>query len=155
MLKLKVDKLELRSKVCQFVGYPKGTREHYFSSQVDQKVFVSTNVRFLEKNFMISNMETHDIDKKTLEDTPTLAHRTMSLEIPTPTTPVNYNTLMTHHSGRFFIQPKRFMYLGESFEAIPKEHETNLTDYDETMCNDDDILWQGVMEVELESMYSS
>ncbi|KAL6347783.1 hypothetical protein AAG906_026312 [Vitis piasezkii] len=89
---------------------------------------------------MISNMATRDIDKKSLEDTPTLAYRTM----------INYNTLMTHHSGRFLIQPKRFMYLGESFEAIPKEHETDLTDYDETMCNDDDILWQGIMEVLVE-----
>ena len=35
MLKPKVDKLEARSKVCQFVGYAKGMRGHYFYSQID------------------------------------------------------------------------------------------------------------------------
>ena len=43
-----VDKLELRLEVFQFVGYPKGTMGYYFYSQVDQKVFVSINPRFLE-----------------------------------------------------------------------------------------------------------
>ena len=47
------------------------------------------------------------------------------------------------------------MYLGESFETIPEEHETNFMDYDETISSDDVILWQGVMEVELKSMYSN
>ncbi|RVW68552.1 Retrovirus-related Pol polyprotein from transposon TNT 1-94 [Vitis vinifera] len=56
---------------------------------------------------MISNRARRDIDWKALEDTPTLAHETMGLE------------------------PDRFMYLGESFEAIPKEHEIDPTNYDE------------------------
>ena len=47
------------------------------------------------------------------------------------------------------------MYLGESFETIPEEHEINFMDYDETISSDDVILWQGVMEVELKSMYSN
>ena len=41
MLKSKVGKLEARLRTCWFVGYPKGTKTHYFYSQVDQKVFVS------------------------------------------------------------------------------------------------------------------
>ena len=47
------------------------------------------------------------------------------------------------------------MYLGESFEAIPKEYEANPMDYDEVMSSDDVILWQGVIEVKLKSMYSN
>ena len=39
MLKPKVNKLEASSEACQFVGYPKRTREHYFYSQINQKVF--------------------------------------------------------------------------------------------------------------------
>ena len=50
VLKPNVDKLELRLEVCQFVGYPKGTMGYYFYSQVDQKVFVSINPRFLEND---------------------------------------------------------------------------------------------------------
>ena len=47
------------------------------------------------------------------------------------------------------------MYLGESFEAIPKEYEANPMDYDEIISSDDVILWQGVIEVKLKSMYSN
>ncbi|XP_075515579.1 uncharacterized protein LOC142550225 [Primulina tabacum] len=48
VLKRKMDKMEPRSKLCMFVGYPKGTRGSYFYSPQDKKVFVSTNATFLE-----------------------------------------------------------------------------------------------------------
>ena len=55
MLKGKTGKLEPRTEVCMFVGYPKGTRGGLFHSPSDKKVFVSTNATFLEddhiKNF--------------------------------------------------------------------------------------------------------
>ena len=35
------------------------------------------------------------------------------------------------------VQLDMFMYLGESFEAIMKEHEIYPTNYDETMSSDD------------------
>ena len=47
------------------------------------------------------------------------------------------STPMPRRSGRVVVQPDQFMYLGESFEAILEEHEINLTDYDEAMCNVD------------------
>ena len=37
-------------------------RGHYFYSQIDQKVFVSTNSRFLEEDYMMSNRVRGDID---------------------------------------------------------------------------------------------
>ena len=49
MLKGKTGKLEPRTEVCMFVGYPKGTREGLFYSPSDKKVFVSTNATFLCK----------------------------------------------------------------------------------------------------------
>ncbi|KAL6346159.1 hypothetical protein AAG906_027890 [Vitis piasezkii] len=49
----------------------------------------------------------------------------------------------------------RFMYLRDSFEAIPKEHDIDPIDYDEAMSSDETILWQGATEVELESMYTN
>ena len=48
MLKGKTGKLEPRTKVCMFVGYPKGTRGGFFYSPSNKKVFVSTNETFLE-----------------------------------------------------------------------------------------------------------
>ena len=55
MLKWDPSKLETRSNVCLFVGYPKGTKGYMFYDPHDQKVFVSTNARFLEDDYMIDN----------------------------------------------------------------------------------------------------
>ena len=52
MLKGKTGKLEPRTKVCMFVGYPKGTRGGLFYSPLDKKLFVSTNATFLEDDYM-------------------------------------------------------------------------------------------------------
>ena len=95
-------------------------RGHYFYSQIDQKVFVSTNSRFLEEDYMMSNRVRGDIDQKALENTPTLAQETMGLEVSTFTILVSSITRVPHRSKRFIIQLDRFMYLGGSFEAIQR-----------------------------------
>ena len=89
---------------------------------------------------MMSNRENCDIDWKTLKDTFTLAQETMGVEVSTPTILVTSCTLVPHYSRRVVIQPYRFMYLGEFFEAIPEEHEIDPRDYDEAMSSDDAIL---------------
>ena len=50
MLKGKTGKLEPRTEVCLFVGYPKGTRGGLFYSPQDKKVFLSST--FLENDYM-------------------------------------------------------------------------------------------------------
>ena len=52
MLKGKTGKMDSRTEVCLFVGYPKGTRGGLFYSPQDKKVFVSTNATFLENTYM-------------------------------------------------------------------------------------------------------
>ncbi|KAL2518226.1 Uncharacterized protein Adt_14473 [Abeliophyllum distichum] len=52
VLKGKTEKLESRSEICLFVGYPKGTRGYYFYTPLDRKVFVSTNTTFLEDKYI-------------------------------------------------------------------------------------------------------
>ena len=65
MLKPKVDKLEPRSKVCQFVRYPKGPRGYYFYSQVNQKVFVNTKAKFMEDGYIMCNKVKSEVDLTT------------------------------------------------------------------------------------------
>ncbi|KAI3453969.1 hypothetical protein Pfo_010632, partial [Paulownia fortunei] len=62
VLKGKMEKMESRSEVCIFVGYPKGTRGYYFYSPQDKKVFVSTNATFLEDRYI----EEHESKSKVL-----------------------------------------------------------------------------------------
>ncbi|KAL0448438.1 UNVERIFIED_CONTAM: hypothetical protein Slati_1400200 [Sesamum latifolium] len=45
------DKLESRSSLYRFIGYPKKTAGYYFYNPSEQKVFVSRNAVFLENNF--------------------------------------------------------------------------------------------------------
>ena len=52
VLKTNPKKLESRSKVCFFVGYPKETRGGLFYSTEENKVFVSTNATFLEEDYI-------------------------------------------------------------------------------------------------------
>ena len=45
------------------------------------------------------------------------------------------------------------MYLGKSSEAIIKEYEIDLIDYDKAMIDVGAHLWQKAMEAELESLW--
>ncbi|NDV21046.1 DDE-type integrase/transposase/recombinase, partial [Pseudodesulfovibrio sp. JC047] len=44
----KATKLEPRSEMCYFIGYPKGTRGGMFYHPKEQKVLISTHARYLE-----------------------------------------------------------------------------------------------------------
>ena len=50
MLETNPNKLESRSKLCLFVGYSKGIKGGYFYDPKDNKVFVSTNAKFLKED---------------------------------------------------------------------------------------------------------
>ena len=52
MLKKKTGKLEPKTEVSLFIGYPKGTRGGIFYSPKEKKVFVSTHATFLENDYM-------------------------------------------------------------------------------------------------------
>jgi transposase InsO family protein len=56
VLKGKVDKLESKTEVCLFVGYPKGTKGYLFNSPKEMKVFVTTNAKFLEEKYINNNI---------------------------------------------------------------------------------------------------
>ena len=57
----KPDKMESRSEVCIFVGYPKGTRGGLFYYPQEQKVIVSTNAIFLEEDYMTNHKPRSEI----------------------------------------------------------------------------------------------
>ena len=55
MLRRDPSKLEARSEVGLFVGYPRGTNGYLFYDPKEQRVLVSTNARFLEQDYMLDN----------------------------------------------------------------------------------------------------
>ncbi|KAL0281886.1 UNVERIFIED_CONTAM: hypothetical protein Sradi_7279700 [Sesamum radiatum] len=56
------DKLESRSSLCRFTGYPKETVGYYFYDPAEQKIFVSRNAVFLEKGFPSDNQRDEGLD---------------------------------------------------------------------------------------------
>ena len=46
------DKLEAKSTLCYFVGYPKGTKGYYFYYPEDYNVLVSKDATFLEEDLL-------------------------------------------------------------------------------------------------------
>ena len=55
VLKEKINKLELSTNVYFFVGYPRGMKCGLFYCLKDQKVIVSTNVGFLEDDYIMNH----------------------------------------------------------------------------------------------------
>ena len=55
MIKGNTDKLESRTKVYFFIGYPRGTKGGLFYSPKDQKVIVSTNAIFIENDYVLDH----------------------------------------------------------------------------------------------------
>ena len=109
VLKGKTGKLEPRTEVCLFVGYPKGTRGGLFYSPKDKKIFVSTNTTFLENNYM-TNFKPRS--KVILEE---ILHGPIP---PRPTTVVDHGieettvpdqvTMVPRRSGRKIRLPSRY-----------------------------------------------
>ena len=95
------------------------------------------NARFLEVDYMINNKSISDVNQRASEDSHTIAQNIMDPLLPTLAILDNSSTQVPCCSWRFVSQLDHCMYLGESFDLIPKEYEINPTNYDETMSDVD------------------
>ena len=84
MLKKDPSKLEARSEVGLFVGYPRGTKGYLFYDPKEQRVLVSTNARFLEHDYMLDNKPSSKVVLDELR-----AKLGEGNEVPIPETRVN------------------------------------------------------------------
>ena len=62
---------------------------------------------------------------------------------------------MSCRSGRVIRQPLRYTLLGESFDRIPDEIDTDPCNYDDALKDKDADLWKKVMKSKMQSMYSN
>ena len=69
-----MSKLETRSEVCYFIGYPKGTFGWYFYDPREQKGFVSTNAIFLEDDYIMNHKPRGRIDLRETGGEPSYPH---------------------------------------------------------------------------------
>ena len=144
----KGSKLDPRSELCYFIGYPKTTRGGYFYHPKEQKVLVSTHARYLEDDQKISSkgsgkvdLEVRESDSQTSD--PVEVSNDTSIQIPQPVEP--------RRSGRVTRVPDR--WTGEAFGLVSDHQEQDPTRYDEAIADIDADKWQEAMKAEIESMY--
>ncbi|KAA0034863.1 gag/pol protein [Cucumis melo var. makuwa] len=156
-------KLEPRSKLCLFVGYPKGTRDGYFYGLKDNKVFVSTNATFLEEDHIreykprskivlneLSN-ESTELSTRVVEEPSTLArvvHVSSSIRIRQPK-----SLGEPRRSGRVTNLPIHYMSLTETLTVISDGNIGDPLTFKKAMEDVDKDEWIKAMNLELESMY--
>ena len=152
-------KLESRSELCLFVGYPKGTKGYIFYSPSDNKTFVSTNARFLEEDY-IKNMKPRSrlIIEELLGEKSSISQEE---RVPRPIveeTPNAAEPSVPRRSGRIVRQLKKYgLYNaeGQTYIAIVNAGDDDPVSYSKAMATSDANLWQNVMDTEIQSMYSN
>ncbi|KAI9153855.1 hypothetical protein LWI28_017540 [Acer negundo] len=145
--------MESRSETCIFVGYPKETKGYYFYSPSDLKVFVSTNAKFLEKDYMNdsvprSRIVLNEISGDTIPREVTQPNPIVSSD-PTQ----DQQPTIPRRSGRVRTQPYRYIGLGELVENLPDDDDPYT--YKEAMEDVDSRHWQKAMQSEIESMFDN
>ena len=111
------------------MGYPKGTKGGLFYNPNEQKVFVSTNVIYLEEDYMMNHKPRSQIVLDEIAGTQsTPVSRTISTDnilapevVPDISVSNPVQTLEPRRSGRTVRQPDKFMFLGEIYKAIQEK----------------------------------
>ena len=134
-----MDKLEARSKVCLFIGYPQGMKGGLFYSPQDKKVIVNINSSFLAEDYM----ENHKPNSKVILEEPygEIMNPQTSLfifeqveeqeHINEEIKPIQKQIVESRHRGKVTRLPAKYMLLGETFLAILAEHDQEPKNYEE------------------------
>ncbi|KAL0291585.1 UNVERIFIED_CONTAM: hypothetical protein Sradi_7021800 [Sesamum radiatum] len=120
------DKLDSRSGLCRFVGYPKETAGYYFYDPTEQKVFISRNAVFLEKGFPSDNQRDEVLIEESSGEPP--HNSTTSFEPTVHTDSVS----ILRRSTRESRIPERygFMWLTSQLDNDPKTYGEAMSDID-------------------------
>ncbi|KAK4389746.1 Copia protein [Sesamum angolense] len=120
------NKLDSRSNLCRFVGYPKKTAGYYFYDPSEQKISISRNTVFLEKGFSEDSRQ-HEVLLEESSETPQQNDAT-SFEPLVPTDGVS----VLCRSIRESRPPKRYGFIGltSQFDNNPRTYGEAMSDID-------------------------
>ena len=94
---------------------------------------ISTNAIFLEDDYIMNQKPKRKIDLREIgrEPSDSLAVKNNVRQENATSSPIS--ALVPHHSERIVSQPDRCMFLGEAFQAVSIESETDRATYEEAM----------------------
>ena len=120
----------------------------------DMKVFVSTNAKFMEEEYIMNHI-IRDMNEWTEKNEfPSIQDNVVPIA-PRPLIPDTDTPNMPRRGGRVIRPPVMLTLMGESSLTIPKSHEDDPTSYYEAINDKDFSFWKEAMKSELESMYSN
>ncbi|KAL0453590.1 UNVERIFIED_CONTAM: hypothetical protein Slati_1337100 [Sesamum latifolium] len=138
------DKLDSRSSLCRFIGYPKETAGYYFYDPAEQKVFVSRNAVFLEKDFSSDNQRDEVLIEESSGEPPHDSTASFEPTVHTDGVPI------LRRSTRESRVPERYGFVGLTSQ-LDKDPKT----YGEAMSDIDSDKWLEAMKSEMDSMGSN
>ena len=163
MKKTKVDKLESRTELCLFVGYPIETKDGFFYSPKDNKVFISTNARYLEDDHIrdhksnnkvvLEELYTDEIGDLTKDQNDEIV--VDQPVVRSETTQIEEHSISLHRSGKVVRQPDCYMGIEDALVAISDDNKDNPLTLSDAMKDVDSKVWQQAMNLEMEFMYSN
>ncbi|KAL0313403.1 UNVERIFIED_CONTAM: Retrovirus-related Pol polyprotein from transposon TNT 1-94 [Sesamum radiatum] len=138
------DKLDSRSSLCRFVGYPKETAGNYFYDTTEQKVFVSRNAVFLEKGFPSDNQRDEVLIEESSGEPPHESIASFEPTVHTDSAPI------LRRSTRESRVPERYGFVG-----LTSQLDNDPKTYGEAMLDIDSEKWLEAMKSKMNSMRSN
>ncbi|KAL0448511.1 UNVERIFIED_CONTAM: hypothetical protein Slati_1407500 [Sesamum latifolium] len=138
------DKLDSRSSLFRFIAYPKETVGYYFYDWAEQKIFVSRNTVFLEKDFPSDSRGDEVLLEESSEEPQ--HDNTRSFEPPVLTNSVPVPSRTTRESR----VPERYGFVG-----LTSQLNNDPKTYGEVMSDIDSNKWLEAMKSEMNSMGSN
>ncbi|KAA0033235.1 gag/pol protein [Cucumis melo var. makuwa] len=152
-------KLEPRSRLCQFVDYPKETRGDLFFDPQENRVFILTNATFLEEDHV---RDYKPRSKLVLNEDTDGSTRVVDEVGPSPRVDETTTSGQSHPSQflrmprcsvRVVLQPNHYLGLTKTQVFIPDNSIEDPLSYKQAMNDVDKDQWVKAMDLEMESMY--
>ncbi|GKC54550.1 putative RNA-directed DNA polymerase [Tanacetum coccineum] len=147
------DKLEPRSEKVVFIGYPATSYGYIFYKSSENKVFVSREAVFLERNMLSKEDSGSGVDLEEIQDsTEPIINTSESPSNETEETDIV--PPLPRKSGRVRHEPERYdFYVSRSDEQLVVQDEP--TTYQEAIASPESARWKESMESEMQSMQNN
>ncbi|KAL0413214.1 UNVERIFIED_CONTAM: Retrovirus-related Pol polyprotein from transposon TNT 1-94 [Sesamum radiatum] len=138
------DKLDSRSSLFRFIGYPKETAGYYFYDPAERKVFISRNAVLSKKGFPSDNQRDEVLIEESSGESPRNSTAPFEPTVHTDGVPI------LRRSTRESRVPERYGFVG-----LTSQLDNDPKTYREAMSDIDSDKWLEAMKSEMDSMGSN
>ena len=152
------DKLEPKSDKCRFVGYLKETMGYQFYNTLEQRLFVSKHVVFLEKEFLSREDNGSKVELSEVQDALTKAPHLTEPEVVIHGDEFiadSSKTQVFRRTSRIHSVLERYGFLISEQKNVLHVENDEPTTYEESLNSSESDQWLNAMKSEMDSMYTN